>query len=300
MKRCGYHVRMEEPIGLIAGQGSVPLLQARGIHAAGRTVACVGLAGQYEPTLPEECDYFATSGLVRLGRWVRLLRRWGVKEAVMVGGVRKTSIMYDPLRVVRQIPDARAALLWYRVLRHDKRDQVLLGAVADELQRSGITLIDTTRYIPQHLGKPGVLTRTQPSSAQQGDIAFGWDILMRMNDLDIGQSIAVKERDVIAVEAMEGTDEMIERAGQLCRSRGWTLLKGPRPDKDLRFDVPTVGVKTIEGLHAAGAGCLAISAGKVIIVDQPAVLAAADECGVAVVAVEPIGPSAAGDSESQG
>lgn len=277
---------MAEPIGLIAGSGMLPLLEARGVRAAGRDVACVGLAGQYDPALPAACDRFAVSGVARLGRWVRLLRRWGVREAVMIGAVRKTQLMYDPLRVVRQLPDVRAALLWYRVLRHDKRDQAILGAIADELSRSGITLIDSTRYIPQHLATPGVLTRARPGAGQQADIAFGWPILMRMNDLDIGQSIAVKERDVIAVEAIEGTDAMIRRAGELCRSGGWTLLKGPDPGKDPRFDVPTVGVETIRGLHAAGARCLALAAGRVIFADREAVLAAADRVGLAVVGVE--------------
>jgi DUF1009 family protein len=276
----------QPPLGLIAGGGALPLLEARGMRSAGRRVACVGLAGQFDPALREACDAFGVAGLVQIGRWIRLLRRWGVEEAVMIGSVKKTRIMYDPLRVFRQLPDWRAAMLWYRVLRHDKRDQTLLAAVADELDRNGVRLIDTTRYIPDHLAGAGVLTRHRPSPQQQADIAFGWPILMRMNDLDIGQAIAVKERDVIAVEAMEGTDEMIRRAGELCRKQDWTLLKGPRPDKDLRFDVPTVGVRTIENLRAAGAGCLALAAGKVILADREAVIRAADEAGLAIVGVE--------------
>ena len=276
---------MPAPIGLIAGNGMLPLFEARGIRAAGRGCFCVGFAGQTHPDLRRACDRFRPVGFIRLGQWIRTFQRWGVREAVMVGGVSKAR-MYDPLRLVRQIPDARALRLWYRELRHDKRDQTVLAALAAELARSGIELIDTTRYIPDHLAVPGSMTRREPTARQHADIAFGWPILMQMNDLDIGQAIAVKERDVIAVEAIEGTDAMIRRAGDLCRSRGWTLLKGPRPEKDMRFDVPTVGVATIEALAAAGAGCLALAAGRTILVDKPAVLAAADKAGIAVVGVE--------------
>lgn len=275
----------DPPLGLIAGGGMLPLLEARGMRAAGRRVACIGLYGQYPGELADECDLFRPVGLIQLGRWVRTLRGWGVTEAVMVGYVRKTR-MYDPLRLFRQLPDARALSLWYRVLRHDKRSQTMLGALADALGQNGVTLIDTTRYIPEHLASEGVMTKRKPTPPQEADIAFGWPILMRMNDLDIGQAIAVKERDVIAVEAIEGTDEMIRRAGTLCKARGWTLLKGPKPDKDLRFDVPTVGVSTIERLAEAGATCLAVAAGKTILADKPKVLEAAEKAGIAIVGVE--------------
>ena len=275
----------EAPIGLIAGNGVLPLLEARGIRAAGRPVACVGLAGQFSPDLPELCDHFAEVGVIQLGRWIRTLRKWDVQQAVMIGGVSKTRIMYDPLRVVRQLPDLRAAKLWYGVLRHDKRSQTLLAALADELAKGGVQLVDTTRYIAEHLADAGPMTQREPTPAQRADIEFGWPILMRMNDLDIGQAIAVKERDVIAVEAAEGTDSMIRRAGELCRSGDWTLIKGPKPEKDMRFDVPVVGLQTIAALKAAKATCLALAAGKVILADKPVVLKAADEAGIAIVGV---------------
>ncbi|MEX0884962.1 MAG: UDP-2,3-diacylglucosamine diphosphatase LpxI [Phycisphaeraceae bacterium] len=273
---------MPEPIGLIAGHGQLPLLEARGIRQAGHPVACVGLADQYDAALPGQCDWFAEAGIIRIGRWIRLLRRWGVKRAVMVGAVRKAR-MYEPGRLVRQMPDWRAARLWYRVLRHDKRSQTLLGALADELEHWGIELIDTTRFIPDHLAEAGVLTRRRPTASQWRDIAFAWPILMRMNELDIGQAIAVKERDVIAVEAIEGTDAMIARAGQLCPSGGWVLAKGAPVDKDLRFDVPTVGVRTIEHLKEAGGQCLVLAAGRVILADRTRVIKAADAAGIIIV-----------------
>ncbi len=272
------------PIGLIAGQGRLPILTAQGIRDAGHSVACVGLYGQYDPALPDLCDDFRTVGLVQLGKWIRTLRRFGADETVMVGRVKK-SRMYDPLRLFKQIPDLRAIKLWYRTLRHDKRNQVVLTAIADELARGGIHLTDSTRYIPQQLADEGVLTRTQPTGEHQADIAFALPLVSQLGALDIGQSIAVKEREVIAVEAIEGTDRMIERAGELCRMGGWTLLKTAGPNKDMRFDVPVIGVQTIEKLQVHKATCLAVEAGKVILIDKDDVLAAADDAGVAVVGV---------------
>ena len=146
-------------------------------------------------------------------------------------------------------------------------------------------MIDSTTFIPDHMASEGVMTRRAPTAEQESDIAFGWPLLKQVGSLDIGQSIAVREKDVIAVEAVEGTDRMIERAGELCRRKGWTLLKTARPGHDMRADVPTIGVSTIEKMHAAGGGCIAIGVGRVILVDRPAVLAAADRLGIAVVGV---------------
>jgi DUF1009 family protein len=270
------------PIGLIAGQDRLPLIVARGMRDAGRTVCCVGLADQYDSELPAACDRFAEAGVLRPGRWIRLLRRWSVVEAVMVGRVAK-SRMHQPLKIVRQLPDFRAIRLWYRRLRHDHRTAAVLAALADELQSQGIMLIDSTTFIPDHVASAGVMTAKQPSAAQQADIEFGWPLLRQVVELDVGQSIAVRERDVIAVEAVEGTDAMIDRAGTLCRARGWTLLKTSKSNHDMRADVPTVGVNTIERLSRAGAGCIALGAGRVILVDRPAVIDAADRAGIAIV-----------------
>lgn len=275
---------MLPPIGLIAGQGRLPVLNAQGIRAAGRQVVCVGLRDQFDGELPALCDEFKPAGIIQLGRWIRLLRKWGVSEAVMVGRVKKAR-MYQPFRVFRQLPDWRAAMLWYRKLRHDKRNDAILTAVADELKQSGITLIDSTQYIPQQMAGQGVLTRTKPSAAQEADIAFALPIVKRMGDLDVGQSIAVKEREIIAVEAIEGTDAMIRRAGELCRNGKWTLLKVAKPNQDMRFDVPTIGLLTIANMKSAGATCLAVEASKVILLDKPELLAAADKAGISIVGV---------------
>ncbi len=272
-------------LGLIAGQGMLPLIVARGMKAAGHRVCCVGLRDQFDRTLPAACDDFREAGIAQIGRWIRTLRRAGVTEAVMVGRVAKIR-MHDPLRLLRQIPDWRALNIWYRRLRHDRRNAAVLAAVADELEANGIRLIDSTAYIPDHLATTGVMGGVAPTAEQRRDVEFGWPILTQVARLDVGQSIAVRDRDVIAVEAVEGTDGMIARAATLCRAKGWTLLKTAKPDHDLRADVPTVGVDTIDRLAAAGGGCIALGAGRVILLDRPRVLAAADRAGIAVVGVD--------------
>jgi DUF1009 family protein len=272
------------PIGLIAGQGQLPLMVAQGIRAAGRRVACIGLRDQFVPELPALCDDFAEAGVIQLGRWLRIARRFGITEAVMVGRVAKAR-MHDPFRMFRHLPDWRAINLWYRKLRHDRRSATLLTVLADDLAKEGLVLIDSTTYIPDHMASEGVMTKRQPTDEQRGDIDFGWPLLKQVGSLDIGQAIAVREKDVIAVEAVEGTDRMIVRAGELCRRKGWTLLKTARPGHDMRADVPTIGVATIESMARAGGGCIAVGVGHVILVDRPAVLTAADRLGVAIVGV---------------
>lgn len=262
------------------------------MREAGYRVACVGLLGQHDPDLAEHCDSFAVAGVLSLGRWARVLRRRGASQAVMVGRVAKSQLMYHPPRWLTQLPSWRALRIFLWDCRHNRRSQHLLRALANEMETLGIELIDTTQYIPEHLATPGQLTQIQPSAGQRRDIDFGWPVLMRMNDLDIGQTIAVKDSDVVAVEAMEGTDRMIARAGELCRKPGWVMLKGAPASKDPRFDVPTVGEQTIANLAAAGAGCLAIAADRVILVDKPKVLAAADAAGIAMVGVPTSGEDA--------
>ena len=278
---------MKHTYGIIAGDGELPLLTARGIRAAGHRVVAVGFAGQYDPRLPGLCDAFKPVGTLRIGEWARKLRRMQADEAVMVGAVNKSKLMYQGFwrRLLIMRPDWRVARLWYRTLRHDRRSQTLLAGVAEELRWAGVTLIGTTQHIPDHLATPGVMTKVTPTDEQLADQAFGWPVLMQMNDLEIGQAIAVRQRDVIAVEAVEGTDAMIDRAGKLSRGGGWTLLKGAGDTKDLRFDVPTVGLQTIDNLKAAGAGAMFLDAGRVILVNRPEVIAAADEAGIALIGV---------------
>jgi DUF1009 family protein len=223
--------------------------------------------------------------VLRVGTWAGALLKYGVRYAIMVGRVDKARMMHDPLRLVRNVPDLRTVRAWYTHLRHDKRSHAVLGAIAAELDRSGVSLVDSTFPIPDHLAHAGVMTRMQPRPEQDGDIDFAWPLLAETLRLDIGQAIAVRERDVICVEAVEGTDRMIERAGQLCRRPGWTLCKGARAGHDRRSDVPTVGMTTIENMHAHGGRCLALAAGDVIMIDKPAMIRRADELGVSIVGV---------------
>ncbi len=282
----GSATRAGEAIGLIAGSGELPILVAEGMRERGLTIHGVGFAGVYNPALPPYCDTFSTVGLMRLGKWARVLRRRGVSRAVMVGKVSKQR-MYDPLKWLRYLPDWRTAMIWYRRLRHDHRTPAVLRAVAEELQSLGVTLIDSTTHIPEHLASEGPMTQRLPSEEERQDIEFGWPVLCAALNHDFGQSLAVCDRDVIAVEAIEGTDQMIARAGELCRRKGWTLLKGARRGHDRRADVPTVGVSTVENVHATGGRCIALAAGDVILVDKPAVLRRADELGVAIFGVAP-------------
>lgn len=271
-------------MGLIAGGGRLPVLIAQSLRALGHPVHGLGLADQFEPELPDICSSFRPVGLLRIGTWGRILSKLGVHHAIMVGRVDKAKLMHDPWRVFKYLPDWAAVTTWYK-LRHDRRSHAMLNALAEQLDRCGVTLLDSTAPIPNEMATAGVMTRTQPTSRQRSDIEFAWPLLSETLRLDIGQAVAVRERDVIAVEAVEGTDAMIERTGALCKASGWTLLKTARAGHDMRADVPTVGVRTIDKLAAAGAGCLALGVGRVILVDRPAVLAAADRAGIALVGV---------------
>ena len=271
-----------QPVGLIAGSGRLPFLVAQGVKKLGRPLIVVGLAGNASPRLKDMADEFVWAGITRPGKWISSLRRHGVHETVMIGGVKKKHI-YSPLRLIRYIPDLRAVRIWYFRLRKDKRDNAVLLAVADELRTEGIELVSSVKYCTEHLADEGLLTRTPIPRAAEEDVEFGWRIARASADMDIGQSIAVKERDIIAVEAMEGTDAMVRRAGRVCRVGGWTMVKVARPKQDMRFDVPTVGPSTIRNLKDAKCICLVVEAGRTLIVDKPATLQLADSLKIAVV-----------------
>jgi UDP-2,3-diacylglucosamine hydrolase len=278
-----------KPLGLIAGEGVFPILVARGARAAGRKVICVGLHGCCWPELQAETDYYEEVGLLRLGKWIHVLREHGCDEAIMVGRVKKSQ-MYDRWRYFRYIPDWRTVKLWFGRLRHDKRPRAVMEALADELAQSGITLVDSTQYCQEQMCTLGVLTRRQPTPSQWIDVRFGWEICRTISRLDIGQAIAVINKDVIAVEALEGTNKMIERAGNLCRTGSWTMIKVANGPEDMRLDVPSVGTTTIENLHAAGAGCLVLEAGKTIMLERTKTLELADRYKIAIVGYDPAHP----------
>jgi hypothetical protein len=270
------------PLGLIAGEGVFPMLVARGARAAGRKVVCAALTGNATPELQGEVDDFKWVGVLRLGQWLRMLRAAGCEQAIMVGRVRKSQ-MYSRWRYFQYVPDLRTIKIWFTRLRRDKRDHAVLLAVADELAKEGITLIDSTAYCADQLSTLGVMTRTQPTAAQWADIRFGYDICLSVSRMDIGQAIAVMDKDVIAVEAVEGTNVMIERAGRYCKVGGWTLIKVANTQQDMRMDVPSIGVTTMEKLAEARAGCLVLEPGKTILLEKQKVLDLADQLKIAVV-----------------
>ncbi len=274
------------PIGLLAGSGRFPILFAAAAQRQGLKVACVGIKYEASPELAALCDSFQFAGISKMGGFIRAFKKRGVTRVVMAGKVTK-SVIYTPWRIVQLWPDWRTIQWWYRSNRRDNKDDSLLLSVIAEFERDGMTIDSALDYCPELLVKTGILTRRRPTPTERKDIEFGWKLAKEMGRLDVGQSVAVKECAALAVEAIEGTDRCIERAGQLCRAGGWTLVKVAKPQQDMRFDVPTIGCNTIENLHKAGAAVLAIEAGKTIVLDQPEVVALADRYGLAIVAVEP-------------
>jgi DUF1009 family protein len=282
--RVGARSRVE-PIGLIAGSGRFPILFAEAARRQGLPVACVGIKYEAPEELGALCASFELVGIAHLGRMIRAFRRRGARRIVMAGKVTK-SVIYTPWRILQLCPDLRTIQWWYRRSRVDNRDDTLLLSIIAEFERDGMTFASALDFCPELLVNHGILTRRAPTSAEQKDIEFGWTLAKEMGRLDVGQSVAVKERAALAVEAIEGTDRCIERAGQLCRSGGWTLVKVAKPQQDMRFDVPTIGVSTIEKLHNAGGKVLAIEAGKTILLDESEVVTLADRHGLCIVAMD--------------
>jgi DUF1009 family protein len=276
---------MSEPqtIGLIAGQGRLPFMIASGAKKAGLKVVCVGLDGSVDPALADVVDEFFSLAISRPGGWIRKLRKHGVTTTIMVGAVKKSKL-FDSWKFVRNIPDWRVLRIWFwRLRKKDKRNDTILNAIADELATGNIILEDSTMYCKEHLATEGVMTKCQPPSTVAEDIEFGWDIVKKIGELDIGQAIVVKEKEVIAVEAIEGTARMLERAAGLCKKGGWTLIKTAKPKQDLRFDVPCIGPDTIKSLAKSGGKCIVIENGKTIILDKPQTLELADKLNIPIV-----------------
>jgi len=271
-------------LGIIAGAGRFPFMVMEGAKQAGCQVTVVALRGLADRTIAQRADAFHWAGMARVGRWIRLLMRRGAGRVILAGSVCKSD-MYCRFRLLRLMPDWTAARLWFFKI-PDKRNDTVLSAVADEFAKHGIIMESCVKYTAEHMAPEGVLTRRQPTAAQLKDLQFGWPIAKRIARLDIGQSIAVKETEVIAVEAIEGTDAMIERAGTLCRRRGWMLIKVAKPNQDPRFDMPTVGPQTVTNLKRNGAAMLVIEAGQTVMIDREKMIAAADTAGITVLGHE--------------
>jgi DUF1009 family protein len=274
------------PIGLLAGSGRFPICFAEKARALGIPVVCVGIRYEASPELAKLVPCFYWSGVARIGRMIRCFKREGVRSIVMAGKVNKVAIMHRPWRALTLLPDWRTFRAFLMHPRSDNRDDALLLGVIAEFARDGLTFDSALNLCPELLVRPGILTRRAPTSDEEKDIAFGWEMAKELGRLDIGQSVAVKERAVLAVEAIEGTDRAIARAGDLCRSGGFVVVKVAKPQQDKRFDVPTVGRQTIETIHGAGGRVLAIEAGMTILLDEAETVALANRYGITIVALD--------------
>ncbi len=270
-------------LGLIAGAGRLPFLVANGAKQAGLKVICVSLTEMVEKSLVDEVDVFYKVAVARPGAWIRKLRKHNVTRTIMVGRVPKEQL-FTSRRIMHYLPDWRAFRIYYwRLHGKNKQTDTLLSAVADELASSGLILENSIMYCKEHMATKGVMTEMQMHPSVTNDIEFGWQVVKKLGELDIGQAIAVKEKEVIAVEAIEGTAEMVERAGRFCKSGGWTLIKASKPQQDMRFDVPCVGPDTITSLAENGGKCLVVEADKTIIIDKPETIELANKLGIAVL-----------------
>jgi len=273
----------QRPIGLVAGAGRFPVAFAEKIRQVGLSVVTAGLCHHASKELVQLSDRFEWVGIAKIGRIIRIFKRHGVREWVMAGKVQKTRFIGTPWRMVRLLPDWRALRMWYRRAR-DHADDSLLSAVIAEFAVDGLICRSALELCPELLVRSGVLTRRSPTAAEWKDIEFGWALAKEMGRLDVGQCVAVIDRAVLAVEAIEGTDRTIARAGELCPRGGFTAVKVAKPQQDMRFDVPTVGTTTIEEIAKAGGRVLAIEAGRTILLDEAETIALADRRGISIVA----------------
>jgi DUF1009 family protein len=273
------------PIGLLAGAGRFPIVFAEKARSLNMQVACVGLQHLAPPELRTICNDYVEVGIAKWGRIARSFRRMGVRNVVMAGKVHKANL-FSPWRLWQLCPDWMAIRFWFFRKRRDNADDSLLLGVISQFEQCGFRLASALDFCPEILVKPGVLTRRALSRSEETDIDFGWNLAKEMGRLDVGQSVAVRERAVLAVEAIEGTDRAILRAGELCKRGGFVVVKVAKPQQDMRFDVPTVGVQTIESMRQAGGTVLAVEANKTILLDEPQTIALADRYGIAIVALD--------------
>jgi DUF1009 family protein len=271
------------PVGLLAGSGRFPVAFAEKARQLGIPVVCVGIRGEAAPDLIGLVDRFYWTGIARLGRMIRCFKRERVEQIVMAGKVKKTR-MYEPFRFLRYIPDWRMLQYWFKRARRDNKDDSLLLGLIDEFAADGMTFASALDFCPELLVNAGVWTRRGLSPAEEQDVAFGWELAREMGRLDVGQSVAVREKAVLAVEAIEGTDRAILRAGELCPRGGFTVVKVAKPQQDMRFDVPTIGTATIETMKQAGARVLAVEDDRTILLDREATIGLADRYGITIVA----------------
>ena len=266
---------MAHTIGLIAGNGQFPLLFAEAAKAKGVRVYAVAMVGETDKAIEEAADETHWVRVGQLGRMIRLFKGARVLKAAMAGGVRKTRL-FEGAR-----PDLTAVKILARCA--VKRDDGMLRAIASEFEQNGIQIVDSTLYMPDCLAPAGVLTAERPGEREEADLAYGLKIAREIGRLDIGQTVVVKDGAVVALEAIEGTDACILRAGDLTAKEGAVVVKVAKPGQDMRFDVPAVGVRTIATLKKAGMTTLGVEAGRTLLLEPERLVAAADEAGVTIV-----------------
>jgi DUF1009 family protein len=268
-------------LAIIAGWGRFPFHVAESARKLGHRTVALGLEGEADPTLREHVDAFHPVGVIQLGKMARLMKREQATLAVMAGGVRKQR-MFARFRILRFRPDLTFLRLWFRAL-VDKKDATLLLAFARFLEDQGARLLPIGELCPELLGPQGPIAGRAPGAALEADLAFGFGVARELARLEIGQTVLVKERAVIAVEAMEGTDAAIKRAGELCRRGGFSLVKVARPEQDMRFDVPTIGPGTVDAIARAGGVAIAYEASRTLILEIEETLSRANAKGIVIV-----------------
>ena len=274
--------------GLIAGNGRFPFMVVEGARRAGVSLSVAAIREETDPLIEKEVESLTWVGIGQLGKMIRFFKGEGVEKAIMAGQVKHVQIFSGA------VPDARMLKMLLKLPRRNTNS--LIGAIADELATEGIDLIDSTYFLQDYLPAAGTLTHRKPGAAERADVDYGLEIAGEMSRLDLGQTIVVRGKACVAIEAMEGTDATIRRAGELMRGREarrkikltsgpLTVLKLSKPDQDMRFDVPVVGVPTIESMLDAGATCLCVSAGKTLMFDRDEMIVLADKNKIAILAV---------------
>lgn len=264
------------PIGLVAGGGQFPLLFARAARKRGRKVIAIAHLRETDHELENEVDTTCWVKLGQLGKILKFFKNNGVRETVFAGTITKTRIFKDVF------PDIKGLTLWNKI--DVRQDDAILRAVAASFEKEGIKVLPSTIYLEHLLFPRGLLSKKKPDGKEIEDIRFGWKIARGMGKLDIGQCVVVKERSVLAVEAIEGTDAAITRGGQLAGG-GAVVIKLCKPGQDFRFDLPATGTKTVESIVHSGCAVLAVEAGQSLLFDREEMIAATDKAGIVVVGV---------------
>jgi hypothetical protein len=265
-----------ETIGLIAGGGQFPLLIAEAAKRQGLGIIAVAHLGETDPSLSDRVDEIIWIKLGQLGQMIKALKKKEVKKGLLAGTITKKR-MFENLR-----PDLKGlAVLSRLAIFHDDR---ILRAVADELAREGIEIVSSTQYLPELLAPQGCLTKRKPNKSEKEDIDFGFQVAKELGRLDIGQCVVVRKKTILAVEAIEGTDAAIRRGGNLA-NEGAVVIKVSKPNQDLRFDVPAVGIGTVKAMAEVKAAVLAVESGKTLLFDKNEMMTYADQLRMAIVSV---------------